>query len=548
MSAVSIGGKVIRGRYQDSVRLMRIGESKRSVAGVEAVGVIMGTPSNIELLTEMSLAFEGIDEATSNDIVLAVRGRTPDIVECTLAELQNALDSSTTDKKAQGYETVRAALADLDVSQVIGFVATPGDYAATEVYRFLNAGYSVFVFSDNVPMEEEIALKEAALAAGKIIMGPDAGTASIGSLRLGFTNEVRRGGVGLVAASGTGAQAVASYLDQLGGGVSHIIGVGGRDLSSEVGGISTSIGLQALLGDDETEVICLVAKEFTSTALLRLLPNLSSSTKPIVAYVQNSDAGPALAAVGVHVAPTLQETARRCLDARNSTSRFDYRPGRTLVGNIRGLFVGGTLASEARNVLHGIYGAADQARPGMPKVSVVDLGGDEYTKGRPHPMIAPSIQADRLSEAIADDSVGAVLFDVVLGSGAHVDPAGVVVKGIIDGLGRREGLLPLIGAVVVGTAADHQGLERSCAALQWAGVEVFSDVAAACIWATGIAQREPHEVQRAGWLEQPEAVVLVGTDWFLGSLEAQDVRPVYVDWRPVAEGDQELASIIGRLG
>lgn len=95
----------------------------------------------------------------------------------------------------------------------------------------LDAGSDVMIFSDNVPVEQEVALKQVAAQRSLLVMGPDCGTAVLDGLGLGFANVVEPGPVGLVAASGTGCQQVMALLDHAGVGVRAALGVGGRDLS-----------------------------------------------------------------------------------------------------------------------------------------------------------------------------------------------------------------------------------------------------------------------------------------------------------------------------
>src|SRR5690606_14776291 len=125
----------------------------------------------------------------------------------------------------------------------------PGVYAAFEAFRALENNLNVMMFSDNVTVEDEIKLKDLAVKKDLLMMGPDCGTAIINGVGLCFANKIKRGPIGLVAASGTGLQEVTVLIDQFGGGISQAIGVGGRDLSKDVMGRMTLHAINALNAD-----------------------------------------------------------------------------------------------------------------------------------------------------------------------------------------------------------------------------------------------------------------------------------------------------------
>jgi FdrA protein len=544
-----VSGKVIRDRYQDSVRLMRLGESKRSTTGVAEVGLIMGTPQNLDLLREAGLAFEGIETATANDIVIAVRGLDVASNEDLVDELELALDTPVSAEGRESFESLSVALS-VTPGSLLGFVATPGAYAAVEARKFIEAGHPVFLYSDNVSIEAEVGLKLAALEAKTIVMGPDAGTGSLGGVKIGFSNEVRPGPIGIVAASGTGAQAISVRLDQAGSGVSHIVGVGGRDLTDDIGGLSAASGLTALLVDDQTEVICLIAKDVGTQAARRLVPLILGSSKPIVVYVQHGVGAAALAAAGADIASSLSDAATRAVASagRVGEHRISHIGGPPLQGHLRGLFAGGTLAAEAAGILHGLLESIDTDDVDAAGHSIIDLGDDKHTAGRPHPMIAPSIQAELIGKAIEDSATGAVLFDIVLGFGAHDSPEGVISGAIAEAVAKRPGPPPALAGIVIGTEHDPQSRSGVVDALNGAGVTVFDDVGIASIWAAGIQAVEAGVDEPASWLMAPDRVVVVGTDWFVSPLLEQGAMAVHVDWRPPAQGSEALASILKRLG
>lgn len=103
---------------------------------------------------------------------------------------------------------------------------------------------------------------------------------------------------------------------------------------------------------------------------------------------------------------------------------------------------------------------------------ILDLGDDEYTAGKPHPMIDPTVRANRIAAAGSDPNVGTILMDVVLCHGATADPATPVAAAVTTARAAatadgRE--LTFIGSVC-GTDGDPQGLTRQREILQTAGI------------------------------------------------------------------------------
>lgn len=534
---MSVVGRIVRDRYQDSVRLMRIGESLRTLPGVRAIGLISATPANLEVLRTGGLWFEGADDGGPNDIAIAVDAADDAAASDAIDRAIEALDAVVASGRVS-FGSTEAALAAAP-ADAIGFVAVPGEHAAAEARRVIGSGRSVVVFSDNVSLADERAVKTEAHAAGLLVMGPDAGTVSLGGIGLGFCNALPPGRVGLVAASGTGAQALSSMLARAGEGISAIVGLGGRDASDDVGGISMFDALAALEADPATEVIALVAKTVGPATRARLLSTLASMTTPVVTLVPGWADGWITAAVGAFPAASTAEACARVLGALGAPrTRAIPEPLDTSRGPaIRGLFAGGTLAQETARALDAIVGD-DATRP----VEVVDLGDDEYTRGRPHPMIAPSIVADEIRRVAAEPEVGAIVFDVVLGHGAHPDPAGLLAEAAAAVMATASA--PALVAILCGTVDDLQGAERSRAALVAAGCVVTDDPLEAA-WL--VAGTRAAVAAGARGVPSPPAVIVIGTDWFAESIERQGVEVLHVDWRPPAGGDDELASILGRL-
>ena len=444
-----------RGAYADSVTLLQVSRSVQGVDGVAAAQVAMATALNVEVLTQMG--FEVPAEATPNDLVVAVRLADGGSLETALAGVERALADSSRRESGPSEEapprTTGAALRRSAIHggpDAIALVSVPGVNAFVEAMDAVESGHDVMIFSDNVPVEQEVALKQAAAEQGLLVMGPDCGTAVIGGLGLGFANVVQPGPVGLVAASGTGCQQVLALLDHAGVGVTHALGVGGRDLSSEVGGLATREALRRLDADAGVELVVLISKPPA--------PEVEAEIKDFAA------------SLGTPVELALLGAGHA--DLTESTEAVLRRLGREVpswpvVGSaaapsggrfLRGLFVGGTMASEAKILATGLLG-------GDAGHTFVDFGDDAYTTGRAHPMIDPTLRLEHLARAAADPDTAVLLLDVVLGHGAEPDPAALLAPAL-------SGVRQPVVVAVVGTAADPQGLDRQVRALADAGAEV----------------------------------------------------------------------------
>lgn len=443
------------GAYADSVTLLQVSRTVQGLDGVLAAQVAMATALNVEVLTEMG--FEVPAGATTNDLVVALRLADEAALPAALAGVEQALRDAT--RRDEGPtevappRTTASALRRTDDGVVL--VSVPGASALVEAMDAVDAGRDVMVFSDNVPVEQEVALKRAAAERGVLVMGPDCGTAVVGGLGLGFANVVSPGPVGIVAASGTGCQQLLALLDHAGVGVSSALGVGGRDLSAEVGGLATREALRRLDEDPAVELIVLVSK-----------PPAAEVAAAIEAYADALATPVELALLGPGL-PDLTAAAEAVLDRLGREVPAWPTQGQATphAGLVRGLFVGGTLKSEAQLIVHDAVGAGAGH-------TFVDFGDDEYTTGRAHPMIDPSIRLEHLARAAADPATGVLLLDVVLGHGAEPDPAASLAPAIT-------GLDVPVVVAVVGTDGDPQGRDHQVRALVEAGAEVHLSNAAA---------------------------------------------------------------------
>jgi len=452
---MAIFNRIERGRYLDSVALMRVSRSIEALAGVEAAALMIGSPANKVLLRGAGLLGADGEQAEANDLVIAIRARDErsgreamEAVNRLLAELP----------RVSSHESLRSARSldgalELVPQANLALISVPGDFAAYEARKALERGLNVLLFSDNVALEDELELKRLARQKNLLMMGPDCGTALIAGTPIAFANAVPRGDIGIVSASGTGLQEVSTLIARMGGGISHGIGVGGRDLDERIGALGTFAALDALEADPQTAKIVLLSKPPAPQIAQRVLDRVRKSAKPcIVCFLgldaQNQGQTTILSA-------TLRESAERALGRRIEPlpAAPNARPvkGKT----VQGLYCGGTLCAEAELIFR---------RKGLKGHRFIDLGDDEYTRGRPHPMIAPEIRNDHVERAQADSEVGVVLVDVVLGYGAHENPAAVLVQAI-------RGQKPVI-ASVTGTEQDPQVWSRQVTILRDAGVIV----------------------------------------------------------------------------
>jgi len=450
------------GAYADSVTLLQVSRAVQGVEGVATAQVAMATPLNLEVLEQMGFT---LPASTANDMVVAIRLDDASALDAALAAVDTAL-TRTTSRDDHGatrepHRTTGAALREAGAGALV-LVSVPGASATVEAMDALDAGHDVMLFSDNVPVEEEVALKTAAEARGLLVMGPDCGTAVVDGLGLGFANATSPGPVGIVAASGTGCQQLLALLDHAGVGVTNALGVGGRDLSSAVGGRSTREALRRLDADPEVELVVLVSKPPADDVAADIRGFAAALDTPVeIALLGPGQPDLTAAAERVlqrlgHAIPEWPVSGLDKLDHREGRpdhreGRLDHRKGDLL----HGLFVGGTLRDEAALIAGGEH-------------PMVDFGADELTQGRAHPMIDPTIRLEHLSRVADDPRSGVVLLDVVLGHGAEPDPAAALAPVVRDVVARG---VPVVVSCV-GTTRDPQGLDAQRAALADAGAEV----------------------------------------------------------------------------
>lgn len=515
MTGVVVRYVTLPNLYKDSVSLMQVAAKLRERDGIEQASCLMGTPANLAQLGDAGLAVDA--KVAPSDLMVVVRGA-PDACDAALDAAREMLLSEPAANAGGSAQFVMpltsiAAAVEETPDADLALISVPGDYAAAEAMKALSLGLHVMLFSDNVPIAEERALKHAARARGLLVMGPDCGTAIVNGVPLGFANVVRRGDIGLVAASGTGLQEVTCRIHNLGGGVSQALGTGGRDLKEEIGGITMLQGLNALAADPRTRVIVLISKPPAPAIAHAILQTAARSGKPVVVHFLGA-APDEIRAAGLHAALSLRHAADMAVAvaqgappplaapapgaqdlAAVATLEHALAPSQRAV---RALFTGGTFCYEAQLAFlaRGLACRSNAPAHGAQAFDgrfdghvFLDLGDDDYTRGRPHPMIDPSVRNDMIRAQGADAQAAAILFDVVLGYGAHDDPARDLAQALTDAAARARAdrrTLALIGHVC-GTDGDPQDRAAQMAQLRAAGALLAESNVEAALLAAHLA-------------------------------------------------------------
>jgi FdrA protein len=495
MSAIVLN-RVRRGSYLDSVGLMRLSRDLAAMPGIGEAALMMGTPANKRILSEAGLLVAEGEGAGGNDLILAVRADRGETAEAALTAAEGRLArprAAAQSTCAARPRTLRAALRER-ADATLALISVPGDYAVAEACKAIRSGLDVMLFSDNVPLEDERALKLEARALGRLVMGPDCGTAIINGTPLAFANRVPRGDIGVIGASGTGIQEVTSLIAMAGRGISQAMGVGGRDLAREIGGLSTLTAIELLDADPDTRRIVLISKPPHPDVARAVLDRVGRSPKAFTVCFLG--AAELQLPPNARAAPTLKAAAEGALEGVRIGSGAQVLAGslRSRSGAIAGLFCGGTLAAEAQLILLGagrsvasnvpVPGAKRLADAGVSSDRILDLGADEFTRGRPHPMLDPSLRNDKVRQGLADPGVAVVLVDLVIGFGAHADPAAELAAALSGEPPQR----PHVVASVTGTEGDPQVRSRQVATLERAGVTVAPSNADAAVLALALSR------------------------------------------------------------
>ncbi len=496
--------------YRDSVALMQLSAKTAQQAGVIAASAQMATAANIQLMVDAQLLKTTLD-AKPNDLLVVIQADSQTSIDNALAFVRASLDecSSSAQTGQIDAEPPRSLAMGVKILEEanLALISTPGDFAAGEALKALKLGLNVMMFSDNVSVEQEIALKEYARDHDLLVMGPDCGTAIIQSIPLAFANVVKAGKIGVIGASGTGIQQVTCLIDQLGAGISHAIGTGGHDLSEAIGGITMLSALALLDRDPATEVIVLVSKPPAASVAEKVIQAASCVSKPVVINFLGAPK-PSYLATNKRLswASTLEAAAFQAIDMLENKSAQAYQPDYTLrispfetliqtkkpllqatQTKVRGLYTGGTFCYEAQLLLQAQLGECYSNTPtqhvkkldsiwNSQAHTIIDLGDDDFTRGKPHPMIDPSTRNERILQEARDPKTAVILVDLVLGYGAHADPAKELSEVIIKAksLAADQGRYLFVVGFICGTQGDPQNYAQQEKCLKAAGVLLAS--------------------------------------------------------------------------
>ncbi|CAO81438.1 acyl-CoA synthetase FdrA [Candidatus Cloacimonas acidaminovorans] len=488
-----IKAKIIAGKYLDSVKLMLISRELRSLKGVLEAVAIVATSENREILKASDMLAEEINSASENDIVIVIKADNAKNAAEAINKAEELINKPSTNEYNQTpipqAFTLEKAIATLGGADLC-LISIAGKYAAAEAEKALEKGLHILLFSDNVSIEDELSLKQKALKKGLLMMGPDCGTAILNGVPLAFANNVPRGKIGIVSASGTGLQEISTTIANLSGGISQAFGTGGRDGKKEIGGLMLTACLEYLLEDENTEVIIVTGKPPCEEVQKKLWELISHSSKPVIANFLIPMQVPELP--NLYYVRSLSETAffackKAGIEVKNAKLAEDFPLPKLRGPYLRGLYSGGTLCQEAIQVYLDNFGCepfnnvTDQAFFRLTdgwqtkENSIIDLGADEFTIGRPHPMIDYSLRLQKLAQEANDPKVGIILLDVVLGFGAHPDPA----EELVPALQKLPADLVVV-CHLLGTDGDPQNRQKQKKELEKAGAYVFTSHHSAC--------------------------------------------------------------------
>ena len=480
--------------FLDSVVLMRISKQLYSVTGVHEAAIMMGTPANKNILKDADLLTNDSATASGADLIIAIKALNKKSLSAALTVANELLDHPKKERENAPLwrpKTISSAANSAPGSN-FALISVPGDYAAAEARKALKIGLNTMIFSDNVSLDEERELKLYAKEKGLFVMGPDCGTAIINGVPLAFANVIPDGDVGIIGASGTGTQEVSTIIARGGGGISHAIGVGGRDMNDDVGGLSTLQAIEALEADPKTTQVVIISKPPGPKTVQKIISLISKKKKK---YILCFLGGQTIELPSnANQAQTLFDAAAQTgFSISQAEPRVIAKSLPRLKGNVSGLFCGGTLASEARFIItKKTAGTLYEHRPNTnfshhsskKYFQMLDLGDDLYTRGRPHPMIDPTIRQEYIKKACEQEEIGLLLIDVILGYGSIDNPA----ESVVDCLKERKNGLPIIIASVTGTEVDPQIRSEQIKILEESGITVAqSSSHGACITAECIS-------------------------------------------------------------
>ena len=549
-------GILIEGTFQDSVTLMVVSRDLSALPNVNRVSVMMGTPANKAVYRETGLWHAALEQATPNDLCIVIDSddTDPAVAAGMATQVQERLQEQARSKRQAGYPVVRTwrRARQLMPEANLALISLAGHYVLGPTRQALQDGCHVMLFSDNVSLADELELKTLARSKGLLVMGPDCGTAIINKVPLAFANRIPEGPIAIVGAAGTGIQEITTQIAKLGGGITHALGLGGRDLSEQVGGISALTALGFVAADPASRVLAFVSKPPAAAVKTRVLEEMFKLGKPTVVLFLGER--PARRQQGnVHFAQTLDEVAALAVEIAEIDAHVRELPAVSGQG-ICGLYTGGTLAAEAAFLLAESLGLEmDKAHDEgfMMRTAqhrVIDLGDDVYTRGRPHPMIDPSLRSEMIRKLAQEPAVGVLMLDVVLGFGAHIDPASEVAQAVADMRAARGATPIVVIATMTGTRDDPQDLGEQAQKLESAGIVVAPSVRSAVLLATqAIAIPVAASGKPPALLADTPAIVNIGLRSFADDLYTAGAKVVQEQWAPVAGGNQRMQEMLAVL-
>lgn len=562
--------------YQDSVNLMLLTKELSFTEGIEKISIMMGTPANKEIFSNSGLYTNELEAASPNDICIVIDTENKEKIDEVLENIELFLKNQSTKSKgtkiplARTWETALQKLPDANLA----VISIPGEYAAEESLKALNKGLNVFLFSDNVSLEDEKKIKTAAKSKGLLVMGPDCGTGIIDGLPLAFANVVEKGNIGIVGASGTGIQEVSTIISRKGYGITQAVGTGGRDLSAQIEAITAIESLKLLAKDDDTDVIVFISKPPAPEVRDKVIETFKILGKPVIANFLGDKAR--VDHDNITYTWTLEDTALKAIETAekfkisSKNIKREILEIKNIIENknqrgIKGLYCGGTLAAETGMIIRDYYNIQDSGdhNKGMMlhygSHEIIDLGDDFYTQGRPHPMIDPSTRVEMVYEMARKDETAVILLDNVIGYGGHEDMAGVfapVIKEIKEDKTYKD---IIFIASVTGTELDPQKYSEQVNKLRESGAIVCESNAQATRLAVEITKYlenkednnfttiDVNKKEKADLINREPVIVNVGLIKFAETIKKYDAKVIQYNWAPIARGDKRLAELLEKL-
>ena len=432
--------------FRDSVQMMQFSQQLKDEQGVVDAAIVMGTDLNKTTLKNMDLLTEDGISATENDTLISINCKDENSLNNTAQKAEQLLVSDSAKAKNE-FNDLSSAL-DSFSNANIASLSIPGQFVKEMAVELINKQLNLFVFSDHVPLEDEIYLKNLALENNVLFMGPEAGTSILNGTVFGFGNRVRKGSIGIIGASGTGIQESSTMIDLFGEGISHGIGVGGRDLRNDIGGMMTMKAMEIFENDPNTKAVLLVSKPVDNYIRNKIINKINNFSKKNYVLCLIGDNENSVDTAKIKFSKSIQMSVLKILKLLDDNV---YKKTKDVVRNqindsiklseslskdlnegqkfVRGFFAGGTLCYESKIILEQMIGkiysnlSSDDEYSIKGNVSskentLIDFGEEEFTSARPHPIIDPLLRRNRILEDANDPNVGVIIIDIICGINA----------------------------------------------------------------------------------------------------------------------------------